>query len=205
MTSPTIRILLADDQALIRGALRALLNLQPDLEVVAAVGRGDEVVPAVLEHRPDVALLDVEMPGGDGISVTAELSATHPSVRVLIVTTFGRPGFLRRAFDAGAAGFVVKDTPADQLADSVRRAHSGLRVVDPDLAAESLMAGDNPLSPREADVLNAVLRGLPVGQIAESLHLSNGTVRNYLSNATAKAQARSSLEAAVVARDRGWL
>ncbi len=201
----TIRILLADDQALVRDALAAMLNLQPDFEVVAAVGRGDEVLPAVRSNQPDVALLDVEMPGGDGIATAAELRAKVPEVRVLIVTTFGRPGFLRRAFDAGAAGFVIKDSPADQLADAIRRVHRGLRVVDPHLAAESLAAGGNPLSVREADVLKLVLRGLPATEIAETLFLSNGTVRNYLSNAAAKVNARSGFEAAVVARDNGWL
>ncbi len=201
----TIRILIADDQALVRDALQAMLNLQADFEVVAAVGRGNEVLPAVHAHQPDVALLDVEMPGGDGISTAAELRIAVPSVRVLIVTTFGRPGFLRRAFDAGAAGFVIKDSPADRLADAIRRVHRGLRVVDPDLAAESLTAGENPLSAREVEVLSLVLQGLPIADVAESMFLSKGTVRNYLSNAAAKVNARSGFEAAVVARDNGWL
>lgn len=140
----TIRLLLADDQALVRGALAALLDLESDLSVVAEVGRGDEVVSAVLEHRPDVALLDVEMPGMDGIAATAALREAAPDTRVLIVTTFGRPGFLRKALHAGAGGFVVKDTPARQLADAVRRVHAGLRVVDPTLAADSLVSGESP-------------------------------------------------------------
>lgn len=201
----TIRLLLADDQALIRGALAALLGLEPDLEVVVQVERGDQVIDAVRHHQIDVALLDLEMPGMNGIEVVAELADAAPSVRSLIVTTFGRPGYLRRAIDAGAGGFVVKDTPAQELADAVRRVNAGLRVVDPDLATESLIAGMNPLSQREQEVLAQALSGAPVAEIARDLSLSAGTVRNYLSTATAKTQARSSSEAAVIARDRGWL
>lgn len=201
----TIKLLLADDQALIRGALAALLGLEPDLEVVAQVERGDEVIDAVRHHQVDVALLDLEMPGMNGIEVAAQLAEAVPSVRSLIVTTFGRPGYLRRAIDAGAAGFVVKDTPAQELADAVRRVNAGLRVVDPDLATESLIAGVNPLSQREQEVLAQALNGAPVAEIASFLSLSAGTVRNYLSTAAAKTQARSSAEAAVIARDRGWL
>ncbi|MEZ5407874.1 MAG: response regulator transcription factor [Acidimicrobiales bacterium] len=204
MTAP-IRLLLADDQALVRGALAALLGLEPDLEVVAEVARGDEVLAAVQAQPVDVALLDIEMPGLDGIAVVGELRRHAPTVRALIVTTFGRPGFLRRALDAGAAGFVVKDTPAAELADAVRRVHAGLRVVDPELATESLLEGMNPLSRREQDVLAGALTGAPVAEIARSLSLSAGTVRNYLSTAAAKTGARSSFEAAVTARDRGWL
>lgn len=200
-----IRLLLADDQALVRGALAALLDMESDIEVVAQVGRGDEVVDAVLDHRVDVALLDIEMPGMDGIEVAARLTTAAPSVRSLIVTTFGRPGYLRRAMDAGAAGFVVKDTPATELADAVRRVNAGLKVVDPELATESLIEGMNPLSGREQEVLIQALTGAPVAEIARKLSLSSGTVRNYLSTATAKTHARSSAEAAVIARDRGWL
>jgi two-component system response regulator DesR len=200
-----IRLLLADDQALVRGALAALLNLEPDLHVVAEVDRGDDVLAAVRAHDVDVALLDIEMPGMNGIDVVEQLATEAPSVRTLIVTTFGRPGYLRRAIDAGASGFVVKDTPATELADAVRRVHAGSRVVDPDLATESLIEGLNPLSPREQDVLAHALTGAPVAEIARTLHLSAGTVRNYLSTAAAKTQARSSAEAAVIARDRGWL
>ena len=200
-----IRLLLADDQALVRGALAALLGLEPDLEVVAEVARGDEVVDAVRRHQVDVALLDVEMPGMTGIEVVAQLAEAAPAVRSLIVTTFGRPGYLRRAIDAGAAGFVVKDTPADELADAIRRVNAGLRVVDPELATESLIAGTNPLSQREQEVLGLAQTGVPVAEMARDLGLTAGTVRNYLSTATAKTQARSSAEAAVIARDRGWL
>ena len=207
MTPPAgpIRLLLADDQALVRGALAALLSLEPDLEVVAEVGSGDAVLAAAAEHRPDVALLDVEMPGMDGISATAALRAAQPGVRVLIVTTFGRPGYLRRAIQAGAAGFVVKDTPAAQLADAVRRVHAGLRVVDPALAADSLVAGESPLTPRETQVLRAARDGSTVAVIARRLFLSEGTVRNHLSAAIGKTGARNRAEAALTADGNGWL
>lgn len=200
-----IRLLLADDQALVRGALAALLDLEADLEVVAQVGRGDEVLAAAREHAVDVALLDVEMPGLDGITVAAELHHRLPSCRSLIVTTFGRPGYLRRALDAGASGFVVKDTPAEQLADAVRRVHRGLRVVDPDLAVESLTVGTSPLTERERDVLVAAAQGGTVADIARGTFLSEGTVRNYLSAAMGKTGARTRAEAARIAQDNGWL
>jgi len=205
VTGPVIRLLLADDQALVRGALSALLGLEPDLEVVAEVGSGDEVVAAVLEHRPDVALLDVEMPGMDGITATAEVRRASPETRVLIVTTFGRPGYLRRALQAGASGFVVKDTPAPQLADAVRRVHAGLRVVDPDLATDSLVAGDSPLTARETEVLQAARDGAPVAAIAQRLFLSEGTVRNHLSSAIGKTMARNRADAVRIADEYGWL
>ena len=201
----SIRLLLADDQALVRGALSALLGLEPDLEVVAEVGSGDAVLPAVLEHRPDVALLDVEMPGLDGISATAEVRRAAPDTRVLIVTTFGRPGYLRRALQAGASGFVVKDTPAPQLADAVRRVHAGLRVVDPGLATDSLLAGESPLTARETEVLQAARDGSPVAGIAARLFLSEGTVRNHLSSAIGKTGAANRAEAVLTAEGNGWL
>lgn len=200
-----MRLLIADDQALVRGALSALLGLEPDLEVVAEVGRGDEVVPAALEHRPDVCLIDVEMPGMDGIAATAELRRAAPDVRVLIVTTFGRPGYLRRALQAGASGFVVKDTPAAQLADAVRRVHAGLRVVDPALATDSLVAGESPLTARETDVLRAARDGSSVAVIATRLFLSEGTVRNHLSAAIGKTGATNRAEAVITAEGNGWL
>lgn len=205
MSGATLRLLLADDQALVRGALAALLGLEPDLEVVAEVGRGDEVVAAALRIRPDVALLDVEMPGLDGIAATAALRAAVPTCRVLVVTTFGRPGYLRRAMAAGASGFVVKDTPARQLADAVRRVAAGLRVVDPTLAAETLVAGDSPLTPREADVLRVARTGGTVADIAGALGLSEGTVRNHLSAAIGKTGARTRAEAVRLADESGWL
>ena len=200
-----IRVLLADDQALVRGALAALLDLEPDIEVVAQVGRGDEVVPAARRSAAHVCLLDVEMPGADGIEAAARLRAELPEVRSLVVTTFGRPGYLRRALEAGASGFVVKDTPAGELADAVRRVHAGLRVVDPALAADSLAEGANPLTDREREVLRAAREGLRVAEIAARVHLSQGTVRNYLSSAIAKTGASTSAQAAQVAEARGWL
>jgi two-component system, NarL family, response regulator DesR len=200
-----IRLLLADDQALVRGALAALLDLEADLTVVAEVGSGDEVVAAATAHAPDVALLDVEMPGMDGIEATRALKHALPRVRVLIVTTFGRPGFLRRALQAGADGFVVKDTPARQLADAVRRVHSGLRVVDPDLAADSLVAGESPLTARETDVLRSARDGASVAAIAGRLYLSEGTVRNHLSSAIGKTGSANRGEAVRVADQNGWL
>lgn len=201
----TIRLLIADDQALVRGALAALLNLEPDLEVVAEVGRGDEVVAQARRVRPDVALLDVEMPGLSGIAATEELRAALPTCRVLVVTTFGRPGYLRRAMAAGASGFVVKDTPARQLADAVRRVAAGLRVVDPALAAETLSGGDSLLTARETDVLRAARDGGTVADIAAQLSLSEGTVRNHLSAAIGKTGARTRAEAVRIAEDQGWL
>ncbi len=200
-----IRLLLADDQALVRGALAALLSLESDLEVVAEVERGDLVVPTACDIRPDVAVLDIEMPGLDGIAATAALREALPSCRVLVVTTFGRPGYLRRAMEAGASGFLVKDAPAEQLADAIRRVHQGLRVVDPALAAETLASGESPLTGRERDVLVAARSGGTVADIARLLVLSEGTVRNYLSSAMGKTGARTRAEAVLIAQERGWL
>lgn len=201
----TIRLLLADDQALVRGAMAALLDLEADMDVVTEVSSGDEVVAAARDHRVDVCLLDVEMPGRSGIEAARALSAELPNVRSLIVTTFGRPGYLRSAIDAGASGFVVKDTPARELAEAVRRVHQGLRVVDPTLATESLLGGPNPLTEREEDVLRAALGGAPVAVIAREVHLSAGTVRNYLSSAIRKTGTSTRVEAAREAQQRGWL
>lgn len=200
-----IRLLLADDQALVRGALTALLELEPDLHVVAQVGRGDEVLDAARAHDAQVALLDVEMPGLDGLAVARQLQQHHPQCRSLIVTTFGRPGYLRRAMEAGASGFIVKDTPSSQLADAVRRVAAGLKVVDPALAAESLASGTSPLTERESEILRAVQRGGSVADIAQELHLSTGTVRNHLSNAIGKTGARNRSDAATTADQQGWL
>ena len=200
-----IRLLLADDQALVRGALSALLNLEPDIEVVAEVGSGKDVVEAARSSSPDVAMLDIEMPGMDGIAATAALREAFPNVRVLIVTTFGRPGYLRRALQAGASGFVVKDTPAAQLAEAVRRVAQGLRVVDPELATDSLMTGDSPLSPRETEVLQAARDGSSAAAIAARLFLSEGTVRNHLSAAIGKTGATNRGEAVRRAESNGWL
>jgi two-component system, NarL family, response regulator DesR len=201
----TVRLLLADDQALVRGALATLLSLEPDMEVVAEVGRGDQVVAAARDAKPDVALLDVEMPGLDGIAATQALHDAMPEVRVLIVTTFGRPGFLRRALQAGASGFVVKDTPARQLAEAVRRVHAGLRVVDPVLAADSLAGGASPLTARESEVLVAARSGGSVADIARQVELSEGTVRNHLSSAIGKTMARNRADAVRIADEYGWL
>jgi two-component system, NarL family, response regulator DesR len=200
-----IRLVLADDQALVRGAIAALLGLEPDLEVVAEVGSGDAAVEAVLEHSPDVALLDVEMPGLDGIQAARVIRERSPGTRVLMVTTFGRPGYLKRALTAGASGFVVKETPAAQLADAVRRVHQGLRVVDPALAMDSLTAGDSPLTARETDVLQAARDGASVAVIASRVHLSEGTVRNHLSAAIGKTGAGNRAEAVLLAEGNGWL
>jgi two-component system, NarL family, response regulator DesR len=200
-----IRVLVAEDQTMVRGALRALLDLEADLEVVAEVGRGDEVVAAAREHRPDVALLDIEMPGGDGLEAARALAAAVPGCRAVVLTTFGRPGFLRRAMEVGAAGFLVKDAPVADLARAIRAVMAGERVIDRDLAAAALAIGATPLSVREADVLRAAADGATVADIARTLFLSEGTVRNYLSSAIGKTGARTRVEAARVAEERGWL
>jgi two-component system, NarL family, response regulator DesR len=200
-----IRLLLADDQGLIRGALAALLALEDDFEVVATVGRGDEVVDAAKAHHPDVALLDIEMPGIDGLAAAGVLAQEVPECRALILTTFGRPGYLRRAMESGAGGFVVKDAPPEQLADAIRRVAAGERVVDPVLAAATLATGESPLTARERDVLIAARPGITVSEIAKRLFLSEGTVRNYLSAAMAKVGARNRAEAVRTADERGWL
>lgn len=200
-----IRVLIADDQHLIRAALRALLDLEEDIEVVAEVGRGDEVQAAVEEHSPDVAMLDIEMPGMDGLSTASALANASSPVRVLVLTTFGRPGYLKRAMEAGVLGFVVKDAPPDQLADAVRKVSRGEKVVDPDLAISTLSLGDNPLTPREQDVLSVARDGATVSEIAGKLSLSEGTVRNYLSSAIAKTSSRNRVEAVRFAEEQGWL
>jgi two-component system response regulator DesR len=200
-----IRILLAEDQGMVRGALAGLLNLEPDIEVVGQVACGDQVVAEALRLAPDVALLDIEMPGLDGLAAAEALRRATPACRVLILTTFGRPGYLRRAMDAGASGFLVKDGPVELLADAIRRVLAGERVIDPKLAVAALSAGDNPLSPRERDVLRASADGSTATDIARRLHLSEGTVRNYLSSAIQKTNARNRLEAATTATENGWL
>jgi two-component system response regulator DesR len=200
-----IRVLLADDQALLADALAAALDLQPDLEVVATVATGADVVPAALRTRPDVALLDVQMPGPDGLTVAARLRDELPGCRVVILTTFARTGYLRRATEAGAVGFVVKDAPLERMVDAVRRVHAGLRALDPALAAEAQVAGPNPLTGRERDVLRAALGGDPVAGIARSLRLAESTVRNHLSAAIGKTGGRTRAEAARTAEENGWL
>jgi two-component system response regulator DesR len=200
-----IRVLIAEDQAMVRGALASLLTLEGDIEVVAQVARGDEVVDAARDAAPDVALLDIEMPGGDGLSAAGDLADALPDVRAVILTTFGRPGYLRRAMESGARGFVLKDAPATELATAIRRVMDGERVLDPALAAAALAAGESPLTPREAEVLTAARGAAPVSDLAEVLHLSKGTVRNYLSSAMQKLGAHSRAEAVKVAEDKGWL
>lgn len=201
----TIRVLLAEDQAMIREALAALLSFEDDIEVVAQVGRGDEVAAAATESKPDVALLDIEMPGLDGLSAAAELRRNCPDIKIIILTTFGRPGYLRRAMEAGASGFIVKDSPADKLARTIRDVLAGQRVIDPDLAAAALAEGASPLTPRERDVLAASRDGAGIAQIAGRLYLSEGTVRNYLSSCIQKTGARNRTEAQRIAQQRGWL
>lgn len=200
-----IRLLLAEDQSMVREALAALLGLEPDIEVVAQVARGDEVLAAAREHRVDVALLDIEMPGRTGIEAAAELHRELPGVRIVVVTTFGRPGYLRRAMEAGADAFLVKDAPASQLAAAVRRVLAGERVIDPALAAAALADGASPLTDRERDVLRVAADGSTNAEIAGALHLSQGTVRNYLSTAIQKMAARNRAEAVRIAREKGWL
>jgi two-component system response regulator DesR len=200
-----IRVLVADDQALVRGAMSAMLGLENDIEVVAQVGSGEEVLAEAKRTVPDVALLDVQMPGKDGLVAAAELAEVLPSCRVVVCTTFGRPGYLARAMAAGAAGFVVKDAPPEQLVDAVRRVHGGLRVVDPMLAAESLTTGISPLTDREHDVLRSASDGGTVADIAKTLRLSEGTVRNHLSAAIGKTGARTRAGAVKLAEERGWL
>ncbi|REF30819.1 response regulator transcription factor [Calidifontibacter indicus] len=200
-----IKVMLADDQALVRGGLAALLSFESDLEVVAEVGSGDDVVDVARRTRPDVVLMDVEMPAKDGITATADVTAAIPDVRVLIVTTFGRPGYLRRGLQAGAAGFVVKDTPARELAAAIRRVHVGLRVVDPSLAADSLVSGESPLTTRESEVLREARAGGTVSDVAKRMFLSEGTIRNHLSSAIGKTGARNRAEAVTIADNNGWL
>ncbi|MFD4691511.1 response regulator transcription factor [Streptomyces sp. NPDC058463] len=200
-----IRLLLAEDQSMVREALAALLGLEPDIEVVAQVARGDEVLDAAREHRVDVALLDIEMPGRTGIEAAAELHRELPGVKIVVVTTFGRPGYLRRAMEAGADAFLVKDAPASQLAAAVRKVLAGERVIDPALAAAALADGASPLTDRERDVLRVAADGSTNAEISGALHLSQGTVRNYLSTAIQKMAARNRAEAVRIAREKGWL
>lgn len=200
-----IRVLLAEDQAMVRGALSALLSLEGDLEVVAEAARGDEVLPRALEAKPDVALLDIEMPGGDGLAAAARLRERLPSCRILILTTFGRAGYLRRAMEGGAVGFMLKDAPSAELAVAIRKAMTGERVVDPKLAVAALSEGESPLTVREREVLSEAMGGASVADVARALYLSEGTVRNHLSASIKKLGARNRAEAARLAESKGWL
>jgi len=200
-----IRVLIAEDQGMVRGALKALLAMEGDIEIVAETDRADEVLPLASRTKPDVALLDIEMPGGDGITAAGQLRSELPSCRTLILTTFGRPGFLRRAMESGASGFMLKDAPAHELALAIRRTMAGERVIDPGLAAAALSSGISPLSEREREVLVAGQDGATIAEIAKVLFLSEGTVRNYLSSAIQKLEVNNRTEAARVAEDQGWL
>ena len=196
-----IRVLLADDEHLVRQALAMMLGMEPDLEVVAQVGRGDQVAAAVAAHQPDVLILDIEMPGMDGLSVAESL----PGRSMIILTSFGRPGYLRRALAAGVRGFIPKDASADELAAAVRKVHEGGRYLDPEMAASAMMAGESPLTERERHALSLAASGASVGEISAALHLTEGTVRNYLSNAITKLGATNRIAAIQIARDMGWL
>nr|WP_283957475.1 response regulator transcription factor [Microbacterium ulmi] len=200
-----IRLVIVDDQAMLRGALSALLDLEPDMQVVGSAGDGDEAVRVVAESAPDVCLMDIQMPGTDGIEATKAMRATSPGTRVLIVTTFARPGYVRAALEAGASGFVVKDAPAEQLAEAVRRVHAGLRVVDSALAQASLFEGANPLTDRERQILRLAADGRSAAAIAAEVYLSAGTVRNNLSSAIGKVGASNRAHAVRIAQDKGWI
>ncbi|MET9850560.1 DNA-binding response regulator [Streptomyces ossamyceticus] len=200
-----IRILLAEDMHMVRGALVALLALEGDLTVVAEVERGDRIVATALEHQPDVAIIDVDLPGLDGLSAAAQLAQQLPSCRTLILTSLGRPGTLRKALAAQVGGFLLKDAPPDRLADAVRDVAAGKRVIDPQLALAALDNGENPLTPRETEVLRLAADGAEAADIARLLFLSVGTVRNYLTTVVTKLNARNRVDAIRVARESGWL
>lgn len=200
-----IRILIAEDQAMVRGALALLLRLEPDMEIVAEVGNGRDAVEHAMRLAPDVVLLDIEMPVLDGLDAARQILAARKQAKVVILTTFGRPGFLRRALQTGVKGFLLKDAPVETLADAIRRVYRGELAVQQELALAALQEGDSPLTPREQEVLRLTRRGLSVGKIAEELHLSEGTVRNYLSEAIGKLGVTSRMEAALLAESKGWL
>ena len=203
--SPSIRVVLAEDQAMVLGALSALLELEADISVIATTANGRDAVEAVARLKPDVLVTDIEMPQMTGLELAANLRTNHPNVRTIILTTFARPGYLRRALDAGARGYLLKDRPAKELADAVRRVHRGMRVVDPALAAEAWNAELDPLTDRERQILQRAGDGRSSSEIATELHLSEGTVRNYLSEAIAKLGASNRVDAARIARTKGWL
>ena len=210
MTAPPkspapIRVLLAEDQTMLRGALAALLSLEPDITVIAQATNGREALKLSQQHSPDVVITDIEMPERSGLELADDLKNAAPGTRVIILTTFARPGYLRRALDAGARGYLLKDRPASELAEAVRRVHAGMRAIDPALAAEAWSAEQDPLSDRDRQILRRAGDGRSSGEIAAELHLSEGTVRNYLSDAIAKLGAANRVDAARIARDRGWL
>ncbi|CAM3618555.1 response regulator transcription factor [Isoptericola cucumis] len=200
-----IRVVLADDETLIRDAVAQLLGLEDDLEVVAVAGDGPAAIAAIREHRPDVAVLDLQMPGADGIEVAETVRRTQPGCQVVVVTSHGRPGYLKKALAAGVRGFLPKTVPATVLAGAVRQVAGGGRYLDPELAADAISAGDSPLTPREADVLELAAEGAPVEEIARRASLAAGTVRNYLSSAVAKLGVSNRHEAVRLARSQGWI
>lgn len=200
-----IRVVVVDDEALVRDALVAVLGMQEEIEVVGEAARGDEGAALIEKHQPDVAVLDLQMPGLDGIETATEAAKTSPGTRCIIVTSHARPGYLKKALSSGVAGFVPKTTPARALADVIRQVAAGGRYVDPSLSAEAIAAGDSPLTPREADVLEIAVGGTPVEEIAQRAHLSTGTVRNYLSSVYNKLGVQNRHEAVEVAQSRGWI
>lgn len=200
-----IDIVLADDAHLVRGAIVALLELEEDLRVVAETGRGDEVERVVMDHRPDVVVLDIDMPGANGLDVAEALSKSAPSCGLVVLTSFGRPGYLRKALNSGVRGFLHKDSPVEQLSEAIRRVHEGGRSIDPELATFAMTAGLSPLTGRETDVLKVAAGGSQVSEIAAELRITEGTVRNYLSSVMAKTGAKSRIGAIRVAQEMGWL
>ena len=204
-TPPKIRVLLAEDQTMLRGALAALLSLEPDITVIADAANGNEALKLARQHRPDIVVTDIEMPHRTGLELAAALKEAASKSRVIILTTFARPGYLRRALDAGARGYLLKERPASELAEAIRKVHAGLRAIDPALAAEAWSADADPLSDRERQILQRAGDGRTSAEIAADLHLSEGTVRNYLSEAIAKLGATNRTDAARIARARGWL
>ncbi len=200
-----IRVLIAEDQHMIRGALTALLSLEDDMQVVAELERGDQILPAALDTRPEVAVLDIDLPGIDGLTAAGQLHEQLPGCQILVLTGLSQPGNLLRALQVHVRGFIVKDAPAATLADGVRRVAAGQRVIDPELVAAALETGSSPLTSREADVLRAAGDGITTEQIARRLALSPATVRNYLSNASSKIGGRNRIDAIRIARDAGWI
>ena len=204
-TDMSIRVIIADDETILRDALEAILSLQADIDVIAVASDGVEAVAQIAHHQPDVAVLDLQMPGLDGIDVTEKAAELSPRTRCMILTSHARPGYLKRALTAGARSFLPKTTSARGLADVIRKVHDGQRYVDPELSAEAIAAGDSPLTPREADVLELAAEGAPVEELAQRAHLSVGTVRNYLSSAAIKLDAPNRHVAAERAKEKGWI
>ncbi|MFF2407956.1 DNA-binding response regulator [Streptomyces sp. NPDC058092] len=200
-----IRVLLAEDMHMVRGALVALLSLERDLEVVASVERGDEILPAVREHQPQVAVIDIDLPGLDGLTAAAQLHERVPSCRALILTSLGRPGMLRRAMSAKVSGFLLKDAPPQELAEAVRKVAAGQRVINSELALAAWGGAENPLTARETEVLQLASEGMDAAEVAKKLRLSTGTVRNYLTTAATKLNARNRVDAIRIAQEAGWL